>query len=864
MNLHDLEVLEYNQILEKLSLLCKTHVGKNFAMQLKPSFKKEQVEKLLEETLEASILNVQKGSLPMLEIADISVSLKKLESNLSISAKAILDIALVLRLSRELKEYFYEDENFDRTSFVLLEDMFSKLYSNLDVENSIFSSILDENTIADTASSTLAVLRKNRKKLESQIKDSLNHILHSSQYSKAIMEPIITIRNDRYVIPVKEEFRGLIKGFIHDMSASGSTVFVEPLQVFELNNQIQSLKVEENAEIERILINLSNKLIPYLKELENNVYLIGKFDFIFAKASLAKSMEAVSPILTEEKQIDFKKACHPFIDKDKVVPIDIHIGKEYSSLIITGPNTGGKTVTLKTTGLLCLMAYSGLFIPTEEKSSLCVFDSVFADIGDEQSIEESLSTFSAHITNIIHITKESTSNSLILIDELGSGTDPIEGASLAISILEYFHKLGAITLTTTHYSEIKNYALVTDGFENASSAFDVENLKPTYKLLIGVPGKSNAFAISKKLGLSDDILKKAESLLKEDHTRVEDLLKNIYDDKIAIENEKEEIQKNLSQVEILRKSLEHEKDAQNEIKQNQIEKAKLEAKNILLSAKDTANDTIKELNALYENNKQLEEMDLENWSDSQISNFVKSHFKKGSLKKANELRQHLNNSFDSFSSFSDEAKNDIGKQMKAFKKEDLKVGMKLKLKNFSEVATITSLSGKKDSLQVQIGNAKMNVSLANIEEILEEKSNFSPSNVSFNASSSASFNVSSNAFSNALSNASSLKSSSKLTSNSYKSSLNSSFSDSSLKAKSVTTEINVIGQNVDEACFVIDKYLDDCYLAKVSPVRIVHGKGTGKLREGIHIFLRKHPHVKSFRLGTFGEGEMGVTIVELK
>ena len=825
MNLHDLEVLEYNQILEKLSLLCKTYAGKNFAMQLKPSFKKEQVEKLLKETLEASTLNVQKGFIPMSEISDISVSLKRLESSLPLSAKSLLDISLILKLSRELKEYFYEDENFNRTPFVLLEDMFSKLYSNIDIENSIFSSILDENTIADTASSTLASLRKNRKKLEVQIKDSLNHILHSSQFSKAIMEPIVTIRNDRYVIPVKEEFRGLIKGFIHDMSASGSTVFVEPLQVFELNNQIQSLKVEENTEIERILAELSNKLIPYLQELENDVYLIGKLDFIFAKASLAKSMQAICPILTEEKQIDLKKARHPFIDKDKVVPIDIHIGKDYSSLIITGPNTGGKTVTLKTTGLLCLMAYSGLFIPVEEKSSLYVFDCVFADIGDEQSIQESLSTFSAHMTKIIHIIEHATKNSLILIDELGSGTDPIEGANLAISILEYFYNLGCLTLTTTHYSEIKNYALVTDGFENASSAFDIEELKPTYQLLIGVPGKSNAFAISKKLGLPEEILNKAQSLLKEEHIHVEDLLKNIYDDKIAIETEKEEIQKNLSQIENLRKNLEQEKSKQNEVKQVQVEKVKLEAKNLLLSAKDTANDTIKELNALYERNKQLEDMDLENWSDSQIANFVKSHFQKGSLKKANELRKNLNTSIDSITIM----KKENEEQPKLLKKDDLKVGMKVQLKNFSDIATITSLSGKKDSLQVQIGSAKMNVHLNDIFEIFEDKIN-------------SSFN------------------SSKTSSNSFKSTS----SSSSLKAKNVTTEINVIGQNVDEACFVIDKYLDDCYLAKVSPVRIIHGKGTGKLREGIHLFLRKHPHVKSFRLGSFGEGEMGATVVELK
>ena len=445
-----------------------------------------------------------------------------------------------------------------------------------------------------------------------------------------------------------------------------------------------------------------------------------------------------------------------------------------------------------------------------------VFDNVFADIGDEQSIQESLSTFSAHMTNIISITKEASSNSLILIDELGSGTDPIEGSHLAISILEYFYKLGSLTLTTTHYSEIKNYALVTDGFENASSAFDIENLKPTYQLLIGIPGKSNAFAISKKLGLSEDILNRAQSLLKEDDISIEELLKNIYDDKIAIEKDKEEIEKNKNQIELLRKSLENEKSSQIELKQNQIEKAKLEAKNILLSAKDEANDTIKELNSLYDNLKSLENMDLENWSDSEIANFVKNHFQKGSLKKANELRNNLNSSFDNLNFKSENI------ESKEWEKEDFKVGMQLKLNNLTDIATITSLSGKQNQLQVQIGNIKMNVKLSDIVDVVEEKQKV---NVSFNSSSKSS---------------------------------------SSFKSKNVSSEINVIGQNIEDACFVIDKYLDDCYLAKLSPVRIVHGKGTGKLREGIHNFLRKNSHVKSFRLGTFGEGEMGVTIVELK
>ncbi len=586
MNLHDLEKLEYNKILEELSLYCKTYIGKAFADTLKPSSKKEQVQKMLNETSEAISLELRKGNIPIVEISDISMSLKQLESNISISSKSLLEIAHIFKLSRELKNYFYEDENFETSNFPLLDTMFSNLYNNLEIEKSIFSSILDENTIADNASSKLALLRKNRRKLEVDIKENLNHILHSSNYSKAIMDPIVTIRNDRYVIPVKEEFRGLIKGFIHDMSSSGSTIFIEPMQVFELNNKIQSIKVEENTEIEHILEVLSFKITPYLSELKNNVSLIGRLDFIFAKANLAKSMDAICPILNDNKQINLKKARHPFIDKEKVVPVDIMLGDSYSSLIITGPNTGGKTVTLKTTGLLTLMACSGLFIPAEEESSLYVFDNVFADIGDEQSIQESLSTFSAHMTNIINIIRKATSNSLILIDELGSGTDPIEGSSLAISILEYFHKLGCLTLTTTHYPEIKNYALVTDGFENASSAFDIENLKPTYQLLIGIPGKSNAFAISKKLGLSEDILNRAQSLLKDDDISIEELFKNIYDDKLIIEKEKEEIKKNKSQVETLRKSLEQEKNKQIEAKQNQIEKAKQDAKNILLSEKD--------------------------------------------------------------------------------------------------------------------------------------------------------------------------------------------------------------------------------------------------------------------------------------
>ena len=815
-----LNKLEYDKILTLLSNNSKTYLGKELCLDLKPANSKDKVITLLKETDEACTLSFRKGNLPISDFEDISLSIKNLESNISLSAKHLLDTANVLRLSRDLKEYFYKDEDFDLSNFPILDSYFSRLYSNKTIEDKIFTCIIDENTIADDASTVLANLRRNRRKLENQIKDTLNKIIHSN--TKAIMDSIVTIRNDRYVIPVKEDFKGQIKGFVHDVSASGSTVFVEPMAVFELNNSISNIKVEESIEIEKILANLSSLLFDLTSELGNNVYLLGKLDFIFAKASFSRGMNAICPVVNDNKCINLVKARHPLIDKDKVVPIDVEIGKNYSSLIITGPNTGGKTVTLKTVGLLTLMACSGLFIPAGEKSSIYVFDNVFADIGDEQSIEESLSTFSSHISNVVHIINNSTSNSLILLDELGSGTDPIEGSSLAISILEYFHNIGAITFATTHYPEIKNYALVTDGFENASSDFDIENLKPTYKLLIGIPGKSNAFAISKKLGISNDILNRAKSFLKDDEISIEELLKNIYDDKLIIESEKEEITKNKNQIELLRKSLEQEKNSQNDLKEDKIEKAKIEAKNLLLDAKEEANSTIKELNVLYNNLKDFEEIDLDNWSDTQIANFVKSHFKNGTLKQANLYRNKLNSSFDKFNSTNSNIENINNSEVKHFSKDDLKVGMKIKLSNFNDIANITSLSGKKNVLQVQVGNIKTNISLDDIIEI-NIKDNKNTKNANSKASSITSF-----------------------------------------KSKEVTPEINVIGQNIEEACFVIDKYLDDCAIAKLSPVRIVHGKGTGKLREGIHNFLRKNSHVKSFRLGTFGEGEMGVTIVELK
>lgn len=742
-----LNILEYNKVIEKVISHCKTYLAKEAQNNITPQFSKEEIIDSLSLTKEAVSLIFRKGNIPLSDVPDISLSIKSLESNGILSISALLNISRFLKISREVKEYFFSSDDIDLQEYSKLYDTFDMLYNNKSIEERISSVILDENTIADDASPKLSALRKQSKKSEQDIRDKLNNFIHSSTYSKYIMEPIVTIRSNRYVIPIKEEYRSQVKGFIHDISSSGSTVFMEPISVFELNNEIANIKIEEDIEIERILSNLSALLYGYTNQLKNNMMLLSKIDLVFAKASYSIDIEGVMPKINEDKIVDLKSARHPLIDKSVVVPIDISIGKNYTSLVITGPNTGGKTVSLKTFGLLLLMAYTGIYIPAKEGSSIYVFDNIFADIGDEQSIQENLSTFSSHITNIVEIMKSVTSESLVLLDELGSGTDPVEGASLAISILKYFYNIGAITISTTHYQELKNYCLTTDGFQNASFEFDVENLKPTYKLLIGIPGKSNAFAISRKLGLSQEILNYANSILKKEDVGIEELMKSIYDNKIKIEAEKEQIDKNLAQAEALRKSLESEKNRQKEKEDKILEKAKTEAREIITNAKERANQVIRELN----------------------------NVEKANLAKANNLRNSLN--------------------------DELK-----------EISPSASSSG------------------LNLEALKELNSKFSlkNSNIKKSAHSSVTF-AKGNTF----------------------------------KTQTISSEINVIGMNVDEATFVIDKYLDDCTIAKLSPVRIVHGKGTGKLREGIHKFLKTNPHVKSFRLGTFGEGEMGVTVVEL-
>ena len=776
-----LEKLEFYKILNILKEYSITYIGKNHIDNLKPLSSKNEIVKSQKQTTEASILLYRKGSIPIGEIADITPHLKKLNSNLFLSAKQLLDLANILRVSSNLKDYFFSTE-INMSEFVHLECLFNNLYINPSIEKTIYTSILDENTIADDASKELGIIRKNIRNKEQEIRSKLNSFIHS----KYVQESVITMRSGRFVIPVKNEYRQEIKGFIHDISSSGSTVFVEPIAIFDLNNDLNNLKNDENIEIEKILQKLTSLFFNIIPNIENDINLIGLIDFIFAKAKYSNSLDASEPIINDKKVINLIKAWHPLINKEVAIKNDIPIGENYNCLIITGPNTGGKTVTIKTAGLLMVMAMSGLHITAKEGSSIYVADNIFADIGDDQSIADSLSTFSSHITNIAKILDNATENSFILIDELGSGTDPVEGSSLAISILEKLNSLNALTLSTTHYPEIKHFALITEGFENASVEFNLETLSPTYKLLLGVPGTSNAFAISRKLGISEEIINRAKEFITSDKINIEELLTNIYEDKQIIESEKQKTLENSKKIDELKSSLEIDFSKLRQQEKDIIGNAKTEARNILLSAKDDANELIKE---------------IENSTNT---------------KDANKARNKFNEKIENLSTIIQHSSNNSSK----INFSDLKPGLSVFIRKINQEGTILSIS-KDNKIQVQVALGKMFFELSDIE-LLEKNTN-------------------------------AIKKSHTITS-----------SRKAFKPASISSEINVIGKNVDEACFLIDKYLDNCALSSLSTIRIVHGKGTGALRSGIHKFLKTHPHVKSFRIGTFGEGEMGVTIVELK
>lgn len=745
MNIKYLEKLEYNLIKEKLASFCKTYLGKNKALRLEPDIYPNLVQRNLDETNAILELSNRLGKLPISNIDDLSETLKRIESQSSLTSLGLLQMLDVLMNSRELFAFYTKAKEDNLLSTDILDDYFLELYSNDSIEKRINNVIISENEISDNASPALNKIRKEKKNLEIDIRNRLNDIIHSNTYSKYIQDKVVTIRNGRFVIPVMNEYRSMIKGFIHDLSSSGQTVYIEPTAVFEANNRINELEIDEVREIERILEELSNLLFPIFGFLKQNIELISNIDFLNAKALLSDELDASKPIISDF--IFLKKARHPLIDKNKVVPISLYIGKidevkaDFSTLVITGPNTGGKTVTLKTVGLLVLMAQSGLNITCQEGSTIKVFDNVFADIGDDQSIAESLSTFSSHMTNIAYILSNMTQDSLVLVDELGSGTDPLEGANLAISLLEKFHEIGAFTLATTHYHEIKDFCYVTDGYYNCSLEFDLKTLRPTYNLLMGIPGKSNAFEISRKLGIPQDVILNAKSLLDKPAIDSEQLFKEIYDDRVEIAKEKIQIEKNLNQVTLLRKKLEDENNNKLKIEEEKIENAKIQARQILIDAKDEADKMIRELNkiSLSDNNKRQ----LEN------------------------LRTKMN------------------------EKINKTEGSKLDFSNLS------LLNNKYKTTQEKTSR-KGNISLNNT------------------------------------------------------------------KAMTTSTEINIIGETVADGIEALDKYLDNCKMANLKIVRVVHGKGTGKLRQGVHDYLKKSKYVKSFRIASIGEGDYGVTIVELK
>ena len=795
MNEKTIQKLEFNKIKEIVSEYAITYIGKNLSMSMQPIENLNDLQKALKQTTEASTLLYRKSSCPISEIANIEIHLKKLRSNQFLSIKELLELTTILRIAADLKKYFSnEEDNIDMSEFVYTTPLFENLYVNKSIVDTISHSILDENTLSDNASNELYSIRKNIRGKEQEIRNKLNSFLHS----KYIQEPVITSRNGRFVIPVKNEYRTEIKGFIHDISSSGSTVFVEPIAIFDMNNELNTLKNDEAQEIERILQKLSALFIDIIDNIENNSNVIGLIDFIFAKAKYSNSIDATEPVISNDKKIELYSAWHPLINKDIVVKNDIFLGENYTSLIITGPNTGGKTVILKTVGIITLMALSGLHIPCKDGSIVYKADNIYADIGDDQSISDSLSTFSSHMTNIASIISNATPESLVLIDELGSGTDPIEGSSLAISILEHLHSKKILTISTTHYPDIKHYALVNNGFENASVEFNIDTLSPTYNLLLGVPGTSNAFTISEKLGIPKNIIEKAKSLMENDAIKIETLLTNIYEDKRIIEKEKEKIKKNSEEIEKIKKSLNIDLSALKKQEFEIIENAKAKAKSILLDAKDDANEIIKKIEETNSN------------------------------KEANSQRALLNKKIQALSKTDTHSKVPVSKESLYRSKQDynindLKIGDEVFIPKLNQYGSISSVS-KSGKLEISLALGRSYFDFEDIEIPINKHNNTM-------ATKKNSISV---------------------------------ISKKEFKPKLVQSEINVIGMTVLEACDIIDKYLDTASISGLSQVRIVHGKGTGALRSGIHSYLKNHPHVKSYRLGTYGEGDSGVTIVECK
>lgn len=793
MNEKVLKTLEYNKIIQRLTDFACSKEAKERCLALHPLTDKGEIEHLQQQVADALTRLFKAGHLSFSGVQSIHESLKRLEIGGSLNTTELLRICNLLEAAKRAKA-FSRSEKSD-----LPDDSLTAYFQELEpltpLQEEIRRCILSEDEIADDASPALHKIRKSMRGMNDKIRNQMNSMINNSTTRSYLQDTVITMRDGRFCLPVKAEAKSQVPGMIHDQSSTGSTLFIEPLAVVNLNNELRELFLKEQEEIEVILANLSNLVGDYSEQLAHDYEILVELDFIFAKANLANEYDGVAPTFNEEGRIHIKKGRHPLLDKKKVVPIDVRLGDDFQLLIVTGPNTGGKTVSLKTVGLLTLMGQSGLHIPASERSELAIFEEVFADIGDEQSIEQSLSTFSSHMTNIVRILNQVNDRSLVLFDELCAGTDPTEGAALAISILSRLHAYGARIMATTHYSELKIFALSTPGVENACCEFDVETLSPTYRLLIGVPGKSNAFAISQKLGLSPDLIEDAKGRISENDENFEDLLADLEASRITIEKEHAEINQYKREVEALKEKLEQKQERLDNSRDKILREANEQAMAILKEAKDAADETIRNFNKYGKGTAPMSEMEKER---TKIRN------------KMSETEKKLSN-----------GKKAAAPNHKVPK--NLRVGDSVKVLSMNLKGTVHTLPNAKGELYVQMGILR---SLVNINDLVLLEEDTSPASKKFSKTGAGKIKMA--------------------------------------KSASVSTEINLIGKTTDEAIALLDKYLDDAYIAHLPSVRIVHGKGTGALRNAVQSHLKRCKIVKSYHLGEFGEGDAGVTIAEFK
>ncbi len=796
MNKRTLRVLEYYKIIEQLTGFATCPAGKRLCEKLKPSTDRTEIERNQELTADALARVYQQGSISFSGVYPIGEALKRVSVGAALSVSELLDVAKLLKVAKRVQQYGSQAKEREGVGAEGRTDSLTGYFDALmpleHLEREINRCILSEDEIADDASAALKDIRRSMKAANNKVHDVLNGIVSKQANQSMLQDALVTMRNGRYCIPVKAEYKGQFPGMVHDQSATGSTFFIEPMAVVDINNEIKELAAKEAMEIEKILADLSGQVALYRESIETDVSLLTEMDFIFAKAAFAKACDGTRPEFNDKGIVEIKKGRHPLLEKHSVVPVDIRLGEEFSMLIITGPNTGGKTVSLKTLGLLTLMGQSGLHIPAFQGSKLSVFRDVFADIGDEQSIEQSLSTFSSHMSNIVYIMKHAGRDTLVLFDELGGGTDPVEGSALAIAILNELHSRDIRCMATTHYSELKTFAMTTEGIENACCEFDVDTLSPTYHLLIGIPGKSNAFAIAEKLGLPSGVIAGAKAQVDSSAIDMETLLADLEKSKKTIEQEKEEIAANKEEIQKLKERLASKNEHIEQRRQDILRNAREEARDILEEAKAFADASIRKYNNWEKKPDTVSNRDME--------------------KTRGEIRDKLN-------AVNSSLEYRTPKRKSASKPEDFHIGDTVRVLSLNLEGTVRSLPNQKGELTVQMGILQSTVKLSDVEPVKGAKK---PKPEPKNA-----------------------------------------YRAPAGKAKSIKPEINLLGLTVDEAIMELDKYLDDACLSHLNQVRVVHGKGTGALRKGIHEYLKRQSYVKSFRLGEYGEGDAGVTIVEL-